>query len=165
MGVCFHISQTHDNGYIATGYAGSSTLLIKLDSAGEVQWKKTNDGFTDNSKNCGYAVKQTSNGDYIIAGYAYKENRDILLFCTDSLGTLKWQKQYGEEGDDEATSFLLMPDGGCLITGKKSEDTDSISDIWILRTSAIGDTLWTRKYSGGCNTNIEKISAILIEQL
>jgi uncharacterized delta-60 repeat protein len=65
------IRQTSDGGYIVTGGTSSFTnffgdiWILKLDSAGAIQWEKTYGGNVSNSAN---SIRQTSDGGYIVAG-------------------------------------------------------------------------------------------------
>jgi hypothetical protein len=62
---------TGDGGYAITGYTNSSgfggndVYLVKTDSSGILQWKKTYGGTGDDA---GYCVVQTSDGGYAISG-------------------------------------------------------------------------------------------------
>ena len=65
------IRQTSDGGYIVAGGTSSFThffgdiWLLKLDSAGAIQWEKTYGGSVSNAAN---SIRQTSDGGYIAAG-------------------------------------------------------------------------------------------------
>jgi len=84
------ISQTSDNGYLLIGRQRNNSdssnrdlLLIKTDSEGNQEWLKTYDY---SSTDIGYAVKETSNGDYIVVG---STGNDIYLIKIDSNGVIK----------------------------------------------------------------------------
>jgi type II secretory pathway pseudopilin PulG len=68
----FSIQQTSDGGYIVAGSSASfssswDSLIIKLNSSGNIQWAKTIGGTNDD---IAYSIQQTSDGGYIVAGYS-----------------------------------------------------------------------------------------------
>ena len=165
MDVCFDICQTGDNGYIATGFTESEDTvsqfrlwLIRLDSAGEIKWKRSYDGLSDSSSRFGYAVAQAADNGFIVAGFCGNEVSDVFIIRMDSTGAELWEKKYGKELIDEANSIIALPDGGFLVAGKTTLAADSTTDIWILRLDSRGDTLWTRTYGGVWNDNAERMT-------
>jgi len=159
------VQQTTDGGYILVGYTRSSgagifdVWLIKTDDTGEMEWSKTYGGF---ESDIGVAVQQTSDGGYAIlansdsygAGGAGMFN--IWLIRTDSLGDTLWTKTYGDTLRQGGKSFQLTSDGGYIIVGHTTDwDIGHVErpvylamDIWLVRTDASGDTLWTRTFGG-----------------
>ena len=80
------VQQTTDGGFIVTGYDGdvdvdSVMFLLKTDSQGNEQWRKTfGDGY-------GLSVQQTVDGGFIVSGF--DDNDDVVfLFKTDKLGNI-----------------------------------------------------------------------------
>jgi uncharacterized protein (DUF2147 family) len=66
----YSIQQTSDGGYIVAGYSYSfssysDSLIIKLNSSGNIQWAKTIGGTNSDGV---YSIQQTSDGGYIVAG-------------------------------------------------------------------------------------------------
>ncbi|HSF54281.1 MAG TPA: T9SS type A sorting domain-containing protein [Algoriphagus sp.] len=55
-------------------------------------------------------------------------------------------KKYGGTSTDEAQSVALTSDGGYIIAGRTASAGADPSDIYLLRTDSLGDTLWTNAY-------------------
>ncbi|MCP4580637.1 MAG: hypothetical protein GY839_03410 [candidate division Zixibacteria bacterium] len=61
----------------------------------------------------------------------------------------QWTKQYGTEIHDEATAMHPTSDGGYILVGHTADwrgDPDFISNAYLVKTDANGDTLWTQVY-------------------
>jgi hypothetical protein len=90
----YSVQQTSDGGYIVAGFTssfgagGSDFFLIKTDANGNLQWAKTYGG---TSNDYAYSFQQTSDGGYILAGWANSfgaGNYDIFLVKTDANGNI-----------------------------------------------------------------------------
>jgi hypothetical protein len=155
------VQQTLDGGYIIVGVInsigganGGDVWLIKTDSSGDTLWTKT---YGRNLEDWGNSIKQTTDGGYIIAGcidaFGAGFTSDIWLIKTDAYGDTLWTKIFGGSNFDVANSVQQTADGGYIITGlRDSYDGVSGGYVWLLRTDASGDTLWTKTY-GGSGTN------------
>jgi hypothetical protein len=144
------VQETSDGGYIAAGerwddIVGWKVLLIKTNVHGDTLWTKSYGGGDD----YGSAVQETSDNGYIIAGKIdYRSlglGWDVWLIKTDSFGDTLWTKTYGDSLYDDATSIQQTSDGGYIVAGSK-ESFNSHSDVWLIKTDAFGDTLWTKTY-------------------
>ena len=116
--MAYAVRQTTDGGYIVTGRtisfgAGNyDVYLIKTDSLGDTLWTKTYGG---TNTDYGYAVQQTTDGGYIVAGYTLSfgaGNYDVYLIKADSLGDTLWTKTYGGGNFDEGWAVQQTTDGG-----------------------------------------------------
>ncbi|MBK9097380.1 MAG: T9SS type A sorting domain-containing protein [bacterium] len=144
------VQQTTDGGYIVTGMTTSFgsynnyVWLIKTDDSGDTLWTKTYEG------NYGSAVQQTSDGGYIITGTTSSGsgNEDALLIKTDISGNIIWIKTFGGVYTDGASCVQQTLDGGYIITGNTSSFGPGLYNVWLIRTNASGDTLWTKTYGG-----------------
>ena len=147
------VQQTSDGGYIIAGYTGgsfsSSVYLIKTDSSGDTLWTQTY-GEVMMLLYRGLSVKQTSDGGFIISGtlfYYTNYTSDLCLIKTDASGEMLWTQIYGNDADSESgNSVEQTTDGGYVVGGTKKY-ADNTSDMYLVKTNAIGDTLWTRTYS------------------
>lgn len=148
------VEQTMDGGYIITGSTRSfgageyDVYLIKTDSLGDTLWTKTYGG-TNWDK--GQSVQQTLDGGYIITGWTQSFGSgvvDAYLIKTDTLGDTLWTKVYGGPNIDEGYSVRQTMDGGYIITGRTTSYGAGDYDVYLLKTNASGDTIWTRTYGG-----------------
>jgi hypothetical protein len=110
----------------------------------------------------GNDVKQLPDGGYVIAGTLSvpDSGTNICLIFTDKYGNSSGKiKSYGGVYDDAVSKILLLPDGGVALIGSVQRSRTGNKDIFVMRTDASGDTLWTRKYGG--NNNDEGNSLII----
>jgi len=103
----------------------------------------------------GASVQQTADGGYIIAGtYSLVPGiYDIYLIKTDAKGDTLWTKTYGGANQDNGTSIQQTNDGGYIITGYTFSFGAGLSDVYLIKTDANGDTLWTKTF-GGTNDDL-----------
>lgn len=150
------VQQTSDGGYIIVGTtlsfgAGAGDVyLIKTDSLGDTTWTRTYGGVSSDG---GFSVQATTDNGYIIVGYTQSfgsGGRDVYLIKTDADGDTLWTKTHGGTDDDQGFSVQQTSDGGYVIGGWISTYADS-DNVWLLKTDALGDTLWTRNFGGIVN--------------
>ncbi|MGB7054715.1 MAG: T9SS type A sorting domain-containing protein [bacterium] len=148
------VEQTSDSGYIIGGFGhqfGSDfrVWILKTDYAGDTTWTTTygSPGYTD----C-FSIQQTSDGGYIFTGETSygAGGRDLWLFKTDANGDSLWAKVYGGPENDYGLAVRQTTDNGYIITGS-TQCYGSGRDVWLLKTDADGDTLWTRIWGGALN--------------
>jgi hypothetical protein len=123
--------------------------LIKTDASGDSLWSRF---FGGSAYDMAYTVEQTSDDGYIAVGYTLSSgagNEDVYLVRTDALGSLEWEKTYGGTGSDYGRCVRQTSDGGYIITGYTTSFGTGGFDVYLIRTDALGDTLWTRTYGGG----------------
>ena len=60
-----------------------------------------------------------------------------------------WTRTYGGSGSDVGQSVQQTSDGGFVVAGSTESFGAGESDIYLIRTDAQGNTLWTRTYGGG----------------
>jgi len=120
--------QTSDDGYALIGIttlgAGETDfLLVKTDSAGDMEWNKT---YGSQDKDEGHAIVQTSDGGYALAGLMWNRSGSAGLIKTDSAGNIQWKRNYD---GGSAWSMALTSDGGYIIACSKLVKTDSEGNI------------------------------------
>jgi len=166
------IEQTADGGYIVAGYSesndgdvsgnhgGYDCWIVKLDTAGTIQWKKSLGG---SKEDAALSIKQTLDGGYIMAGGSYSNDGDVTanhgfadywIVKLDSLGIIQWQKSLGGTDQDYAYSIQQTNDGGYIVAGfTESNNGDvtvnhGLSDYWIVKLDAFGTLQWEKTLGG-----------------
>jgi hypothetical protein len=116
----------------------------------DIQWTNTYDS---GELDMGFSVKQTTDGGYIITGRTESNgnnDQDVWLIKTDTNGDTLWTKIIGDSLDDSAGhSVQQTSDGGYIVVGNKviGSNPQRHSDVWLIKTNASGDTLWTKTYN------------------
>ncbi len=145
------VQQTTDGGYIITGWTQSfgagyfDVYLIKTSENGNTLWTKTYGGTNFDE---GKSVKQTVDGGYIIAGSTNSFNGGVYLVKTTANGDTLWTKTYGGTGSYDGYSVQQTNDGGYIITGQIENLGSGSWDIYLIKTTANGNTLWTKSFGG-----------------
>ena len=150
----YSVQQTSDGGYIITGIVysfgagGWDVYLIKTNTTGDIVWNKT---FGGPDFDCGRSVDQTSDEGYIITGYTKSfgaGNNDVYLIRTDSLGDTLWTKTFGGALNDYGYSVQQTNDLGYIVAGKTYSFGAGSSDVYLIKTDANGNTIWTKSFGG-----------------
>ncbi|HEY3295600.1 MAG TPA: T9SS type A sorting domain-containing protein [bacterium] len=61
----------------------------------------------------------------------------------------QWTRTYGGTNDDGGSVVRQLPDGGYFFAGYTYSFGAGNSDFWVVRTTATGDSLWSRMYGAG----------------
>jgi hypothetical protein len=182
------LQQTSDHGFIVGGYSysgisGDKTQssrgsfdywILKLDSAGVIQWQKDIGGNAWDELHC---LQQTSDGGYILGGLSQSnisgdktENdwggNDIWIIKTDASGSIQWQKDIGGTNGDALTCVKQTSDGGYIlgansnsgISGNKTDSCRGGYDYWIIKLDASGTIQWQKTIGGTDNDQVTSIS-------
>lgn len=171
------VQQTTDGGYMAAGWSKSvdgdvtgghgaeDYWIIKLSSAGIIEWKKSLGG---SNFDLLYSIEQTTDGGYIAAGASSSNNGDVSgnnggvdywIVKLDGAGIIQWQKSLGGSSDDFAKSAEQTTDGGYIISGHCTSNDGEVTghqgligspDYWIVKLNSSGAIQW-QKCLGGKN--------------
>ena len=128
----------------------AAVLIICASAAAQPDtlWTQT---FGGSDYDYGYSVQQTSDGGYIIAGYTSSYgagSADVYLIKTDAGGAQQWTQTFGGSSDDIGHSVRQTSDGGYIIAGVTSSYGAGGWDVYLIKTDALGDTLWTKTFGG-----------------
>lgn len=157
------VQQTTEGGYVtvATVFPFSESMfpkiyLMKTDQNGSKLWESyIGEGYIT-----GRSVQQTSDGGYVILGWAPHSEGEIYLVKTDALGKMTWQKNFGGP-KALGYSLRLTSDRGYVIAGRSETvfpvgswrigDPAVQEDAYIVKTDANGNIVWEKKYAEKAN--------------
>ncbi len=139
---------TSDGGFLMMGENAlndGKILLIKVDALGQEEWTKT--AGPDVGKTEGRDIKNTSDGGYIITGYTRpmgtNDDEDFYLVKLDENGEEVWDFTTGEQFDEFGEDVIQTADGGYVSTGYKKLDSGNEGDLYLIKISETGDSLWS----------------------
>jgi len=116
----------------------SDLLLIKIDDNGNVLWFNT---FGGDYSELGFDIVVVSDG-LVFTGrtHSRSESRysDIYLVKTDLDGNLLWERIYGWEWYDNAWCIQIAPDGGYIVSGKRSSGPGT-GEFYVIKTDPRGE--------------------------
>jgi hypothetical protein len=153
----FSIDQGVGGGYILTGTtrsygaadsANRDLYLVKTADSGEVIWTQV---LGENLDDVGHAVRQTSDGGYVVTGYSRSfgaQNYDTWLIKTDEAGISQWERFYGGPGDDRTIFGEQTDDGGFILIGYTKSFDAAGWDLFLVRADSSGEVTWHKTFGG-----------------
>jgi hypothetical protein len=146
------VKQTTDGGYAILGTTttpenGTDLYLIKTDKYGNKEWSKTIGG---KNNDLGSAFQITSDGGFVLIGAitdttsSGSNYTDVFLVKISSSGNEEWSKQIGGIGNQRGNYIQLTSDEGFIITGSTDAIINGETDVFLLKTNSLGDSLWSK---------------------
>ncbi|UCC13028.1 MAG: T9SS type A sorting domain-containing protein [candidate division WOR-3 bacterium] len=154
--VGYALCPAHGGGFMVVGYRDGPTgwvkgnfWLLKIDTNGDTLWTRVYGGA---GEDYGISIRPIPDG-YIITGvntYASAGGKDLWLVKTDMDGDTLWTRVYGGALEDVGYGVNTTADGGFIVTGyRDGSGSWTAGDLWLLKTDAYGDTLWTSVFGAG----------------
>lgn len=143
----FHsLSVLPDEGFIACGQSstedsGGDAYLVRMDSNYEVLWRKY---FGGGGWQISHSVDQTPDGGFVMTGKAYVSwtQTDILLYKTDSLGQLEWERRPGGEGNNDGQhNVKVLKDSTILVTAARGFSSGNHVS-YLAKYNMDGELIW-----------------------
>jgi hypothetical protein len=132
----------------ALAMAAMAAILLPSILTAQITFQRTYGGTADEGAQ---SAVQTTDGGYVITGYTDSygtSDTSVYLVKTDAAGGALWTKTYGGPGYESGHSVQQTTDGGYIIVGETESFGTGLYDIWLIKTDAAGDTMWTRTYGG-----------------
>lgn len=139
--------------------------VMKLDAKGNKVWDRTLGGsdlddaralavLPDGSCYVALASMSPPDGDRVADPLG---GLDIWLVKLSPEGLVLWDRTIGSQGDEQANTALITPDGGLLLagytfdqsaTGHHSQPGYGVRDYWVVKLNAEGNVQWERTLGG-----------------
>lgn len=154
------VIQTSDGGFAVAGqnatlgpyvlrsgrnYEKQTALLVKVDSDGNEEWRKTYESIGFDSAN---EMVQTKDGGYALMGYSDKViegQRVFVLTKTDSTGNIEWYRSFQNQAYLQLTSAIQTSDGGFAMAGWEELSDDNYL-AWLFKIDDSGELAWSHSY-------------------
>jgi len=146
------VRKCSTGGYIISGVTksfgagGFDVFLIRTDTNGDTLWTRT---FGGSGQELTTDIEETLDGGYVVTGFTTSFGDpffDVLLIRTDAFGDTLWTKTFGGSEFDYGTGVELTSDSGYAVAGWTYSSQTGNANPFLLRTTASGDTLWTRTF-------------------
>ena len=157
-----NIIPSADGGYIVTGYINTEEIadieawIIKLNSAGDIEWQRSIGGTAYDRVN---GVIEAKDRSILVSGNTESLGADSMdgwLVKFDRNGNLLWQKTYGGVGDDWLGSAVEIT-GGYLVVGYTESFGSGSMDGWVLKIDELGIVEWQKTYGGSGSDSLSRI--------
>jgi hypothetical protein len=152
--IAYSIQETSDGGFIVAGVTNSNDgditekesgyyiWLLKLRFDGHIEWQKTYGMLGQVAK----AVKETSDGGYIVVGNSYDL---IIVMKIKRDGSIEWQKLIADKRYYMVESIQETSDGGYILVGSSSPTGNMVIwDFLIIKLGFDGSIEWQKTYGG-----------------
>ena len=170
--IVYSVIQTSDGGYaFGCGFPNpdSSGSLVKIDSAGNLQWNITVNGMV-----C--SVVQTSDGQFTFSVSSNYPDNNILMSTDDSpspsastssvtspIGSpVEWSYEYSVDDASSIRSMIQTSDGGYALAGLAMQLATGSIGFWLVKVDSTGNQTWSKPlYADEMNVNMGGAQAIV----
>jgi hypothetical protein len=127
--------------------AALAAILVPSTLPAQVTFQRTYGGTLHDY---GYSVQQTADSGYVLTGYVGRSAGfiEVWLVKTDANGDTLWTRTFGGTAWDDGRSVQQTADGGYIVAGTTWSYGAGSCDVYLVRTDARGDTLWTKVFGG-----------------
>lgn len=150
----YDLLRLPDGGYVLGGLTRTATAggydfyVVRTDSAGSPMWMKRFGGIGNDE---GQAMVLADDGNIMILGSGYiGTNGGMMLTKLDvTSGALLWTNVYGNGpgGNGSGYDILKTGSGNYFLVGISS-GTNTMADIYVVKTDNNGTPLWSETYGG-----------------
>jgi len=156
----YSVVQTPGNGFVLAGITtlygagGSDLYVVKVDSAGTMQWTRTVGGTGMEMVTPGTKISKTSDGGFVMAGSTSSfgsGGTDLFAIKLNSSGGLQWSRAIGGTGDEMGHSVVQTSNKGYIMSGSTTSFGAGNYDAYMVLLDSTGTLVWTRTTGGGAS--------------
>lgn len=146
---------TDEGGFIACGYIdlpepswNRDLYLVRVNGDGDTLWTRR---YPASGYDIAFCISQADNRRFVLTGYTNSggpTGADLYGALLSSDGEIIWGQAFGHTGIDIGYSGIQTADGGFIFCGQGNEQGNEFQGVYLIRTDASGDTLWTRMAGG-----------------
>jgi len=161
---CYSIIPTGENGFALGGYTqsfgagGENFWLLLLNSNLSALGHQA---YGAGGRDVCYSILQLEDGSLVMGGVLSRywlPDAHFGIVKTNNQGDSLWIRTYDRETNDVCKTLIQCEDGGFILGGYSGVYGESC-DIWLVKTNANGDSLWSRTFGGDssevCNSVIQ----------
>lgn len=161
------ITKTSDGGYVMTGFQGigvgyGNIALRKVNAEGDEQWVQY---LGNGGSNFGHSIIENDWGNLIVVGNTNEStppqnHYEAYMAELDENGELIWSKTYSvSTGSGVFSDVQITSDLGYVAAGGQANliGENSQTDVFVVKTDAVGDTLWTFQWGTSFNDIIREL--------
>jgi hypothetical protein len=127
------------NFFVAFTVPDEHAVLLKLDSSGNILWRRQVDQYQRSGAG---SLVATVDGGVVFSGWG---DHDGLLMKYEASGSLVWHKNFGKNqqgGGGGLSAVMETRDNGFIATGGAGSGT---AHLWLLRTDSRGNVVWDKE--------------------
>ncbi len=144
----YSMIMTSEGKFVVTGYTtttnpGNGDVLVsKFDANLNHEWTRV---LLNSGVDRGYSVIETSDGNYVVAGYMSRSGYPFLLLAAfDVIGNLLWQTSITSGRYSPVYGLTATYDGGLAVTGSYTPLSSNFLTPFISKFSSSGTHQWTK---------------------
>lgn len=139
------IMKTADGGFVIVGETKSKghgqldIWVMKVNSKGEILWDKAlGDKNFDFAASFVSVAKAVDDG-YVVVGHVRSKSGDydVWMLKMDESGKVLWDRTYGKDDNDFASSVMTTPNGNYIIAGNTKKN-DGLYKFWLINLDKKG---------------------------
>ncbi|MFK7904182.1 MAG: PQQ-binding-like beta-propeller repeat protein [Chitinophagales bacterium] len=157
---------TQDGGYLTMGSIGGgldAIFLHKTDANGDELWTQMQ--FVNGENIRPLRIAETANGDLMLVGegdmYDTDEGTDIFVLKLDKDGAVLLEENYAYGRNESGNGIVLTSSNDLIIAGTSNSFNGSGNDVFGMRISSTGETIWNQTYGGIGNADRDDAFGLL----